>query len=619
MPAPPTFPAAAAAVLVLLGDAVLERTPQLALLHGVTPSSRNLYAGATDGGRFRCLDGLREVLGSEVNDDYCDCADGSDEPGTAACAGIAGATFHCGNVRFRPKLLPVSRVRDGICDCCDGSDEEISGHGAISGNFCENICEAEGESERATLEQQVASAERGLQVRETLEAAMVNTVKQWQDELNLLEIELANLEKERKETRERLNTFGNATEEQQPEGKRVTQPSSADPSEHVIFEEHFETPGVAKRWRITEKGGATIHKDRERGKVLVMNSCTWGGMVFSKASFACSVGSECKISFWAKGAPWQGFSRSTKKTTEQPVDAHSWLAVPSTSADFPDRLTATTAASDWSFYEYEFPSRDEFQMFGSGDVRFSTSPTHIMLQAHSSTGFCASTMFDDFRIVTWGPTGEQHDSGASADAKEKNNNAQVVSEYAQWALGTGSMPPPSSAHTSSEMEEATSGSEVSALQLLERRLRAAKSRNISLVERLQHISGEHAFRWAPLVDKCVMGSFDQYNYTICFFSNATQGSTNLGSFDGWDEGTQAQQPVMRFSHGHRCHAGPARSLRAELVCGAAHEVLDLSEPSRCSYWARVATPCACSQEGLKQLEEEVQAVSRSLAGERAEL
>ena len=52
-------------------------------LHGVDPERRADYsAGVID---FKCDKGSMTIPLSRVNDDFCDCADGSDEPGTSAC------------------------------------------------------------------------------------------------------------------------------------------------------------------------------------------------------------------------------------------------------------------------------------------------------------------------------------------------------------------------------------------------------------------------------------------------------------------------------------------------------------------------------------------------------
>jgi protein kinase C substrate 80K-H len=59
---------------------------------------------------FKCLDGLG-TTDVRVNDDYCDCEDQSDEPGTSACS----SSFYCQNQGSKAILIPSSRVDDGIC------------------------------------------------------------------------------------------------------------------------------------------------------------------------------------------------------------------------------------------------------------------------------------------------------------------------------------------------------------------------------------------------------------------------------------------------------------------------------------------------------------------------
>lgn len=74
--------------------------------------------------QFTCQSSGQEIPSVHVNDDYCDCEDGSDEWMTSACP---DTTFHCrsGYVIGRRgwKVIASHRVNDGICDCCDGSDE----------------------------------------------------------------------------------------------------------------------------------------------------------------------------------------------------------------------------------------------------------------------------------------------------------------------------------------------------------------------------------------------------------------------------------------------------------------------------------------------------------------
>lgn len=105
-------------ILISLFEAVIA-------IRGVDPDNVAAYSN------FACKDSSNSL--AVVNDDYCDCLDGSDEPGTSACD---KGSFYCENIGHVSSHIPSNRVNDGVCEreCCDGSDE------FSSGADCKNVC-----------------------------------------------------------------------------------------------------------------------------------------------------------------------------------------------------------------------------------------------------------------------------------------------------------------------------------------------------------------------------------------------------------------------------------------------------------------------------------------------
>lgn len=157
---------------------------------------------------------------SRVNDNSCDCPDGSDEPGTAACSyldalspeqplpgSVTGTTnttntlpgFWCANKGHIGTYVPFTYVNDGVCDyelCCDGSEE----FGHVGGVKCQNRCDSIGKEWRRVEKQRLESkarsaAEKNIllkeaaELRRTVEGRVV-TLKRELEQLEIKKSEL---------------------------------------------------------------------------------------------------------------------------------------------------------------------------------------------------------------------------------------------------------------------------------------------------------------------------------------------------------------------------------------------------------------------------------------------
>ncbi|KAI9833205.1 MAG: hypothetical protein M1819_003828 [Sarea resinae] len=194
---------------------------------GVGPEFAKFYK-STDA--FTCISNPSIHLSvSQVNDDFCDCPDGSDEPGTSACAHLSPLSpaspadvldrdvnttfalpgYYCKNKGHQPSYIPFTNVNDGVCDyelCCDGSDEWQS----VGGTACEDRCKAIGKEWRAKDEQRKRALSAALKKRKELVAESSRLRKEVEDRLQSLgteiegaEMKVAELEKELEEVERR--------------------------------------------------------------------------------------------------------------------------------------------------------------------------------------------------------------------------------------------------------------------------------------------------------------------------------------------------------------------------------------------------------------------------------
>lgn len=426
------------------------------------------------GDAFACLSGEGKVPYTALNDNYCDCLDGSDEPGTGACAGQDTTLFHCPNVGSTPRLVYASRVDDGICDCCDGSDE--GGLAAKGRSTCVNHCVEEGEADRLERAKKIEMLQIGLTKK-------------------------AEIEEKAKVDREALRA--------------------------EIAKLQAELPALEAALELAEKA------DKEAKAAVEAN------------------------------APFEKLEQQLSDLRELVVKQQEEI----------DKL------------------RSEMDMIKK-----------------------AAGLDESAEAAASAPPA---DAAASAPAKDEE---KVVSEYAKWMDGAGDTPgaikedPMAGAMDPDDEEEVDDGpgpevktepakkaadektKEEKDLGEAKDKVRQNKDGSRSLKRKLERVSDDR-LGFAGMADHCLEKSDGQYTYKICMFEDARQDHTSLGRWKGWSGPKEA-----KFENGQMCPGGPARELKVIFECGSEEEMHEVTEPSRCSYEARVSAPGACDAADAAALE-----------------
>lgn len=218
-------------LLFVSGSLLLAHTSHVAgttTIRGAPLAMRSMYNPNRD---FECLDGSLLIPFVHVNDNYCDCADASDEPGTSACS---NGVFYCENAGHQPYYVPSSWVNDGVCDCCDASDE----YDYPSEHKCQNTCHILAKEAKLVQQKAEQQARDGNKVRLELVSKGKAIKEEYRSQLTKLttnyeEAKLIKKEKEvlktEVEERERLalEKYKLPEPEPEPEPEQVAEESSA--------------------------------------------------------------------------------------------------------------------------------------------------------------------------------------------------------------------------------------------------------------------------------------------------------------------------------------------------------------------------------------------------------
>lgn len=204
---------------------------------------------------------------------------------------------------------------------------------------------------------------------------------------------------------------------------------------------------------------------------------------------------------------------------------------------------------------------------------------------------------------------------------------EPVSEYAKWMDEEGKkeagLSEDPAAETKGPMErikDAAAGAVEAVKSVFDNRTPEAKERDeikekVSKLEtekregaeRMKELEEYFAMDWGDENEyimlhkkECLKQRFGEYDYQICFLGDAKQGHTDLGSFESL-ETVPGVGDVMKFTGGAGCPGGIQRAMTAVLRCGDEPRIINVKEPSMCSYKADVTHPGACTQAALDEL------------------
>ncbi|XP_055376825.1 glucosidase 2 subunit beta [Condylostylus longicornis] len=520
---------------------------------GVSISRAPLYP---EGDTFSCLDGKKTIKFSQVNDDFCDCEDSSDEPGTSACS---NGLFYCTNAGHRSKYIPSSRVNDGICDCCDGSDEYDS---EVN---CESNCLELGRAERQRERSRQELLKRGAQIK----ADLILKGK-------TLKTEKSNLLLELQQRKNEAEAIRNEKESMKKEAESL---------ENEALEIYKELQEVEKREK-QEKEALENKREAEE---------TFEKFDSNKDSFIEVIEIQTRIAF--------DQNRDGVVAVEEAkyfLDEH----------DKVDREKFITTC--WSRIKpYLMLDSGFFKPPKENDNAEVSEQNEIKTQSKEGANI-VNTQTDDEDVNEFNDEKEEAELLNEEDEYNEDEPEEIEEEN-EGEVEETKPEPEYDPETQKLIDNANAAR--TEFHDAEHNVRKIDNEIKDIQESLNKDYGVN-YEFATLNGECFDFEDREYVYKLCPFDKTSQqpksggSETRLGTWTNWD-GKENKYSHMLYSNGASCWNGPQRSAIVELECGLENRITSVTEPNRCEYKFNFETPAACSfqeelsEENMEELHDEL--------------
>lgn len=513
--------------------------------HGVPPSHVAKYVPTTStsgaGQTWTCLDGSKQISWNAVNDDYCDCPDGSDEPGTSACP---NGVFFCKNVGHIGSTIPSSRVNDGLCEpeCCDGSDE--------APGVCPDKCKDVGEEYRKEMEAERKLRKTGSKIRASYIAFAHKEKKHLEGGLADLEQEIATREKEVERLRgiakraESLSAKELERKKQSPLYQSLLTHYTALKSLQHEYKQHLE-------------------REKALGDILDALRTGYNPNYQDMAVLEAVRGWETLAGLPHINNVRKGEDEGSEATDtpQSPKEAKK--------EDEEDGL--------WSAERIE---RELNKLLNIDHVSLLLEHEKVVDEPSSQSILLDVTAYLPDSLVP-----------SYLAFREK-----LLSWLELLGIKAGSSDTSSEANRA---RRALSDAEHS-LKLTQEELQTAHE-DLSDLFNPEGFGTEG--EWKKLDGLCLEKDLGEYTYEVCLFDEARQkpnkggSSFSLGKFTSWNKlaepGTPEYYTRQQYTQGAKCWNGPQRSLELILTCGTENVLLTVSEPEKCEYQITGTTPALC--------------------------